>query len=132
MSKTKNSLNIKKEKFPKVNLKKLAFIFNLHSNDVKSDLWIARGNLKSDIKKYKLMCSKVKEFRPMNSFYFTLSELYKRSELNAEKFEKRCWEWYISLEEDNWDPCIELCGLCAIMADKYKKYWYPKEREWKE
>jgi hypothetical protein len=54
--------------------------------------------------------------------------LFKESGLkNGDDFEERCWQWYISLEEDDWDPCIELCGLCAVMKDKYNKHWYPEE-----
>lgn len=95
------------------------------------DYWVERGSLQADLKQYKLMCSKVTEIGPINSMYFTYEELFQYSGLSTKKFHKRCWQWYISLEEDDWDPCIELCGICAIMADTYQKYWYQRDNKWK-
>ena len=93
--------------------------------------WADKGDLQKDLKQYKLMCKKVTEITPINSMYFTYDELVKHSGLSPENFHKRCFSWYLSLEEDEWDPCIELCGLCALMSDKYNKIWYIKEKDWK-
>lgn len=98
---------------------------------INKDYWQERSSLEKDLEQIKLMASKVIEFRPENNEYFTFDELLKQSDLTREQFNDNCWSWYISLEEDDWDPCIELCGLCSIMKTKYNKYWYPKERVWK-
>ena len=93
--------------------------------------WDKLGSLKKDLGLVKLLCSKVAEFKPENNEYFTYVELLKHSGLTEDEFYKRCWSLYISIEEDDWDPCIELCALCVVMSDKYHKVWHIQEEEWK-
>ena len=127
MSKNKKLLNIRKPKNYQKNLQS-----ELESDTCLREFWVKIGSLQTDLKQYKLMCSKVIEMRPINSMYFTHEELFQYSGLSLEKFHKRCRSWYISLEKDDWQPCIELCGLCSIMKDKFGKYWYPIDKQWKK
>jgi hypothetical protein len=129
LSKNKKLLNVRKPRDYQKTLHSELELLALEEE--RGDYWVERGSLQTDLKQCKLMSSKVTEIRPINSMYFTYEELFKHSGLSREKFHEKCWQWYISLEDDDWDLCIELCGLCAIMADKYKKYWYPKDTEWK-
>lgn len=102
------------------------------SNDEYRNDWVEQGSLQIDLPLYKIMCSKVTEIRPTNSMYFTYEELLQHSGLTKKNFNKRCWSWYVSIEEGDWYPCIEICGLYAIMKDKFGKYWYPIDKEWKK
>ena len=83
-----------------------------HAN---KETWYRLGSLEKDFGLVKLISSKVTEFKPKNNEYFTYDELFHYSGLTNAEFHKRCWSFYLSIEEDDWDPCIELCALCTVM-----------------
>lgn len=60
----------------------------------------------------------------------TINKLQELSGLDKNKFEDRCFSFYVSIEEDNFDPSIEVCGMCVVMKILNDKAWNPKTENW--
>jgi hypothetical protein len=61
----------------------------------------------------------------------TLSKLEKLSGLSHYDFKNSCFSFYVAIEEDDWNPSQEICGICVYMKQKHKA-WDPKIKKWVE
>ena len=104
-------------------------LFNkLRSKAYTADWKNSSNLLQNDIDEYKIMC-KATDIS-FTGKYINYTQLLKESGLTENEFFTRCTNLYSVLQSEQWDPSIEMCGLCIVMKDKFNKIWFDVEKKW--
>jgi hypothetical protein len=62
----------------------------------------------------------------------TLSTLQAMSYPDDKVFNDRCFSFYLSIEEDDWNPSKEICAICAYMKVSENRSWNTETKEWEK
>jgi len=78
------------------------------------------------------MCKASGLFKKENDYLWlpTINKLQELSGLDDKTFEDRCYSFYLGIETDDFDPSIELCGICVVMKILHDKSWDPILEQW--
>jgi hypothetical protein len=60
----------------------------------------------------------------------TLIELHTMLDYTTDKYYYKYMSWYMSIEQNYWDPSEEIIALCILMNDFHNLIWDQKSKNW--